>query len=119
MDFIKVLTLNPMVKLYLQHLKLKSVSPAGVAGAPDGRRVLAFTEKPDAATAAAYLAAGDYRWNAGMFVACAGVLLDHLAARRPALAAGVEAIAAAEYLCHLHRYVVQELRTMQDDIAYL
>ena len=69
--------------------------PAGVAGAPDGRRVLAFTEKPDAATAAAYLAAGDYRWNAGMFVARAGVLLDHLAARRPALAAGVEAIAAA------------------------
>ena len=68
---------------------------AGVAGAPDGRRVLAFTEKPDAATAAAYLAAGDYRWNAGMFVARAGVLLDHLAARRPALAAGVEAIAAA------------------------
>ena len=37
--------------------------PAGVPGAPDGRRVLAFTEKPDAATAAAYLAAGDYRWN--------------------------------------------------------
>ena len=69
--------------------------PAGVAGAPDGRRVLAFTEKPDAATAAAYLATGDYRWNAGMFVARAGVLLDHLAARRPALAAGVEAIAAA------------------------
>lgn len=69
--------------------------PADVAGAPDGRRVLAFTEKPDAATAAAYLAAGDYRWNAGMFVARAGVLLDHLAARRPALAAGVEAIAAA------------------------
>ena len=69
--------------------------PTDVPGAPDGRRVLGFTEKPDAATAAAYLAAGDYRWNAGMFVARAGVLLDHLAARRPALAAGVEAIAAA------------------------
>ena len=64
-------------------------------GAPDGRRVLGFTEKPDAATAAAYLATGDYRWNAGMFVARADVLLDHLAARRPRLAADVEAIAAA------------------------
>ena len=66
-----------------------------VPGAPDGRRVLDFTEKPDAATAAAYLATGDYRWNAGMFVARADVLLDHLAARRPRLAADVEAIAAA------------------------
>ena len=69
--------------------------PAGVPGAPDGRRVLAFTEKPDAATAAAYLATGDYRWNAGMFVVRAGVLLDHLAELRPQLAAGIEAIAAA------------------------
>ena len=69
--------------------------PTDVPGAPDGRVVLGFTEKPDAATAARYLATGDYRWNAGMFVARAGVLLDHLAAQRPALAAGVEAIAAA------------------------
>ena len=65
-----------------------------VPGAPDGRRVLGFTEKPDAATAAAYLATGDYRWNAGMFVVRAGVLLDHLAELRPQLAQGIEAIAA-------------------------
>lgn len=67
----------------------------GVQGAPQGRRVLDFTEKPDAATAAAYLATGDYRWNAGMFVARAGVLLEHLAAQRPALAAGLQRIASA------------------------
>ena len=58
--------------------------PTDVPGAPDGRRVLGFTEKPDADTAAAYLATGDYRWNAGMFVVRAGVLLDH-----PATGAGV------------------------------
>lgn len=69
--------------------------PTDVDGAPDGRRVLGFTEKPDAATAAEYLATGDYRWNAGMFVARAGVLLDHLADQKPELAAGIEAIAAA------------------------
>ncbi|AMD87523.1 mannose-1-phosphate guanylyltransferase [Actinomyces radicidentis] len=69
--------------------------PVDVDGAPDGRRVLGFTEKPDAETAAAYLATGDYRWNAGMFVARAGVLLDHLAAQKPELAAGIETIAAA------------------------
>lgn len=66
-----------------------------VPGAPEGRRVVGFTEKPDAATAAAYLATGDYRWNAGMFVARAGVLLGHLADQKPELAAGVRAIAAA------------------------
>jgi len=68
--------------------------PTDVPGAPDGRRVLGFTEKPDADTAAAYLATGDYRWNAGMFVVRAGVLLDHLAELRPQLAQGIEAIAA-------------------------
>lgn len=69
--------------------------PLGVAGAPEGRRVLGFTEKPDAATAQAYLATGDYRWNAGMFVVRAGVLLDHLARQRPALAQGLRTIAQA------------------------
>ncbi|ARD42035.1 mannose-1-phosphate guanylyltransferase [Actinomyces gaoshouyii] len=69
--------------------------PTSVPGAPEGRVVLGFTEKPDAATAAEYLATGEYRWNAGMFVVRAGVLLDHLAAQRPELAAGVEEIAAA------------------------
>lgn len=69
--------------------------PLGVAGAPEGRRVLGFTEKPDAATAAAYLATGGYRWNAGMFVVRAGVLLDHLARHRPALAQGLRTIARA------------------------
>ena len=64
-------------------------------GAPSGRAVAGFTEKPDAETAAAYLASGDYRWNAGMFVVKAGVLLDHLATTKPALAAGIEAIAKA------------------------
>ena len=68
--------------------------PTDMPGAPDGRRVLGFTEKPDADTAAAYLATGDYRWNAGMFVVRAGVLLDHLAELRPQLAQGIEAIAA-------------------------
>lgn len=64
-------------------------------GAPAGQQVLGFTEKPDADTASQYLATGNYRWNAGMFVSQAGILLDHLAQQKPELAAGVEAIAAA------------------------
>ena len=70
-------------------------TPLGVAGAPSARHVVAFTEKPDAATAAAYLATGEYRWNAGMFIVQAGVLLDHLATQLPPLAAGVRRLAAA------------------------
>jgi mannose-1-phosphate guanylyltransferase len=73
---------------------VRSGEPLGVAGAPGARHVSGFTEKPDAETAAAYLATGEYRWNAGMFIVGAGVLLDHLATQLPALAAGLRAIAA-------------------------
>lgn len=66
-----------------------------VPGAPHAHRVGAFVEKPDPATAAAYLADGRHRWNAGMFVARADVMLALLAEHRPALHAGLVAIAAA------------------------
>ena len=66
-----------------------------VPGAPRARHVVGFTEKPDAATAARYLATGEYSWNAGMFVVRADVLLDHLAAQLPALHDGLRRIAAA------------------------
>ncbi len=69
--------------------------PLGAEGAPSACRVERFVEKPDAATAAAYLAEGVYRWNAGMFVARADVLLDMLAEYRPELATGLEKIADA------------------------
>ncbi|KGM13349.1 mannose-1-phosphate guanylyltransferase [Cellulomonas bogoriensis] len=67
----------------------------GVDGAPQGRRVRSFTEKPDAATARAYLDAGEHLWNAGMFLVRAQVLLEHLAVQRPALHDGLCAVAAA------------------------
>lgn len=74
---------------------IRATDPLGVADAPGARHVGAFTEKPDAETATAYLATGDYWWNAGMFLVRAGVLLDHLAAQLPPLAAGLRTIAAA------------------------
>ena len=46
-------------------------------------RVAQFVEKPDAATAARYLAEGGYFWNAGMFVLKASVWLDALQQFRP------------------------------------
>jgi mannose-1-phosphate guanylyltransferase len=67
-------------------------------GAPLGdgsvRAVTQFVEKPDRAQAEDYLATGRFRWNAGMFVARADVLLDLLAQWHPELAAGLRSLAA-------------------------
>lgn len=65
-----------------------------VPGAPEARAVVEFVEKPDVRTAESYLATGEFRWNAGMFVVKAGVLLDLLAQWHPDLAAGLRRIAA-------------------------
>jgi mannose-1-phosphate guanylyltransferase/mannose-6-phosphate isomerase len=54
-----------------------------------------FVEKPDAATAARYLAEGDYLWNAGMFVLKASVWLQALQRFRPDIAAASRAAWAA------------------------
>lgn len=61
---------------------------------PTAHAVATFEEKPDAHTAGGYVDSGEYRWNAGMFVAGAGVLLDLLAVEHPDLAAGLRSIAA-------------------------
>jgi mannose-1-phosphate guanylyltransferase len=42
-----------------------------------------FTEKPDRATAEAFLASGDYLWNAGIFVWRSAVVLDAFAQYAP------------------------------------
>lgn len=52
----------------------------------EGRTVLRFVEKPDAAKAAEYLAAGNYLWNSGMFCFEAGVILDEMARHAPDVA---------------------------------
>lgn len=52
---------------------------------PTARSVTEFLEKPDLDTATSYLATGEYRWNAGMFVARASVLLGALAKYEPEL----------------------------------
>ncbi|MBX3637520.1 MAG: mannose-1-phosphate guanylyltransferase/mannose-6-phosphate isomerase [Rubrivivax sp.] len=61
----------------------------------DGDRVVQFVEKPDAATAATYLADGAYSWNAGMFVLRASAWLAALERFRPDIAAACRAAWAA------------------------
>lgn len=45
--------------------------------------VAAFREKPDAATAASYLASGQYSWNAGIFLFSAETMLSELETHAP------------------------------------
>ena len=57
------------------------------------RRVARFKEKPDRAAAEAFLAAGNYLWNAGIFVFRGDTLLRRLAEFEPELSRGVEQLA--------------------------
>ena len=68
--------------------------PLAVPGAPTGRQVRSFVEKPDQTTAQGFLETGEYHWNAGMFVVRATILLDLLAEVQPELAADLREIAA-------------------------
>lgn len=64
----------------------------GVAGL---LRVERFREKPDRATAEAFVASGRHLWNAGIFVFRGTTLLAALARHAPELAAGLARYAAA------------------------
>lgn len=66
-----------------------------VDGAGSARAVVAFVEKPDAPTAATYVASGVHSWNGGMFVTRTDVLLGHLSRLQPGLHTGLATIAAA------------------------
>lgn len=74
---------------------IRTGEPLAVDGAPSALRVERFVEKPDVVTARRYLAEGRYRWNAGMFIARADVLLEQLRISRPKLHDGLLEIAAA------------------------
>lgn len=69
-----------------------------VPGVPDALApftVSRFREKPDAETAAAYLAAGNFCWNAGMFVWSVADVLAELDTHAPALGSFARGLAAS------------------------
>lgn len=67
----------------------------GEALGEGGFKVARFVEKPDLATAEAYLADGGYAWNSGMFLFKAQRYLDELAAHAPAMLDAVRKAHAA------------------------
>jgi mannose-1-phosphate guanylyltransferase len=68
---------------------------AGSAFRGNALRVRRFTEKPDAEKAAAFVAAGNYFWNSGMFLWSARTLANALREHLPKTASLLEEIAGA------------------------
>lgn len=68
------------------------LAPAPSAAPSDPRVCNAFVEKPTRERAVAYLAAGNYLWNSGMFFFSAQRILDELRRHLPALAALLAAL---------------------------
>lgn len=60
-----------------------------------GRAVRRFVEKPDAETASAYLAQGNYVWNSGIFCFKASSILDAMEAHCPTLLRAAREVMAA------------------------
>lgn len=73
------------------YLELGKEAETGTEGA---RRVERFVEKPTLGNAERFFASGRHLWNAGIFVFRGTTFLDLLAVHQPALARGLEAIAA-------------------------
>lgn len=65
------------------------------AGDPEIVKVDTFREKPDVETAKSYLAAGNYLWNAGVFVWNASTIEAELREHVPAIASVMDEIATA------------------------
>ena len=74
----------------------------------EARRVEGFVEKPDAARAAAWVDAGDYYWNSGMFVFGAVEFLQEL---------GVHAAAIRDAVKAAHRNATKDLGFVRLDAA--
>ena len=68
--------------------------PLGTFGGIESFAAASFKEKPDAGTAAAYVASGGYLWNASMFVWRAAMFMEETERHLPRLASALKAIAA-------------------------
>ncbi|HVW73772.1 MAG TPA: mannose-1-phosphate guanylyltransferase/mannose-6-phosphate isomerase [Rhizomicrobium sp.] len=68
---------------------------APLDGLPETFSVARFVEKPDAATAAGYVASGEYGWNSGMFVFKAKLFLAELERLEPEMVAQCRAAIAS------------------------
>lgn len=99
---------------------IRKGKPHGQAGV---YRVGQFREKPDAQTAAGYLASGEYLWNSGMFLVRADIYLRELAEHAPdiaeATAAAFQAAEQENMLLRLGREAFSNCRSESIDYAVM
>lgn len=82
---------------------------APLPGSQSGYASKRFVEKPNAATAAEYMQAGTYLWNAGIFCFQAGTLLAEMEKYAPDVLREVRAAILASVPSHMQGAAVMEL----------
>ena len=95
---------------------------AGSGFSGDALRVRRFTEKPDVEKAAAFVAAGNYFWNSGMFLWSARTLADALREHLPNTASILEEIAGTfgtRKFSHTFRRLYPKCENISVDYAVL
>ena len=98
------------------YLKLDGPVPAGGGGF---QRVVKFVEKPDPATAARYVASGNFAWNAGMFVWSVGSFLAEAELHTPKLAKFIREFPAGDPRAYLAARFLTLIPKVSVDYAIL
>jgi mannose-1-phosphate guanylyltransferase len=79
---------------YIEAAEVLSCSGGEASGLPSVFRAAAFREKPDRAAAEAFLAAGCFYWNSGMFAFSSGFILEEFRRNAPECLLPFEALKA-------------------------
>ena len=90
-----------------------------VPGGEGFRRVMKFVEKPDPATAARYVASGNFAWNAGMFVWSVGSFLAEAELHTPKLAKFIREFPAGDPTAYLAARFLTLMPKVSVDYAIL
>ena len=111
-----LLALNPIIRK-----RDMGISAGEACG--EGHRVAEFVEKPDQATAEAYVASSEYYWNAGIFLFRARTFIDQLREHSPDVLSAAEhaiakAITDADFL-HLNEQAFEMAPSISIDYAVM
>lgn len=91
----------------------------GSVGGFPSYEVVQFTEKPDEATAARFVASGRYSWNSGMFIWRVDTILGEFRRLMPRLSSLAERIGAAEVFPAVEQSLADEwLQLPKESIDY-
>jgi mannose-1-phosphate guanylyltransferase len=90
-----------------------------VSGGSGFQRVVKFVEKPDPATAARYVASGNFAWNAGMFMWSVGSFLAEAELHTPKLAKFIREFPAGNPTAYLAARFLTLMPKVSVDYAIL